>query len=65
MGVSGQLLPLTGQEAGWAAELVWMAWRIESSCLYQESNSDLLVIEPVGSYYADCITLHQNVEVVD
>jgi hypothetical protein len=63
--VSGQLLALaslllgkeppvlTGWEAGWASEAVWMMCRGEKSCSYWDSNSNPLTVQPVASHYTD------------
>jgi hypothetical protein len=66
--VSGQLHVLTAlspgkepsgptrQEVGWSPKLSWMTWRSENSESYQNSNSDLLVVQSVASHYNDCTT---------
>jgi hypothetical protein len=45
-------LPI-GQEAAWASEPAWKTWKREKSRPYQDSNSDISVVLPVASLYAD------------
>jgi hypothetical protein len=42
-----------GQEVGWTTEPVWKIWRSENFRPCRESNSDLEVVRPVTSRYAD------------
>jgi hypothetical protein len=37
-----------------APEPVWTTWRSENSCRYRDSNSELLVDQPVARRYTDC-----------
>jgi hypothetical protein len=41
------------KEAGWAPEPVWTTWRRENSWSYQDSKSDISVVQPVASRYTD------------
>jgi hypothetical protein len=45
---------LTGQEAVWAPEAVWMMWKGEKSYLHQDSNSNPSAAQPVVSRYSNC-----------
>jgi hypothetical protein len=45
----------TGQEAGWAPELVWMTCRRAKSCPYQ--NSDPSACQPADSHYTNSAIL--------
>jgi hypothetical protein len=46
-----------GYDFGWAPEPVWTKWRSDNSCPQRDSNSDLLVIQPVASHGNDCTIL--------
>jgi hypothetical protein len=45
----------SGEEAGWATELVWITLRREKSGPYRDSNSDPSIIQPVASRYTDYV----------
>jgi hypothetical protein len=50
----------TRLEAQWASEQVWMTWRGEKYCLYQDSNSDPSVDQPIASHYIDYVIAARN-----
>jgi hypothetical protein len=57
-----------GQEAGWAPELTWTQRLDEkSSCLYQGSNLDRLVVQSTARHYTDWATpallMHYNLQI--
>jgi hypothetical protein len=55
-----QPLVLTGKEAVWAPETVWMTCGRKNSWPYRNLNSNPYVVQPVASCYTDYTILRER-----